>query len=190
MLTRPSLVPAPPGITKGLFSSGRLFTLQNMQGLLYRNCKTTCCATRSSEQSLMQDGGCSPSSTMPLILSRPVQLACCRLRPSGSEARTWDFHPAVMHCLLPQDLDPVNLEICSAEQCGGPWRWLEDELPQPPSPPITAPLKALSKSHLIVSQPCLKIGFKYCTKCSIRNVSLRTDPLKLTVPYNSSLEIE
>jgi hypothetical protein len=101
---------------------------------LRADCKTSCCATRSSKLSLMQDGGCSPSSTMPLILSRPVQSACCRLRLSGSEARTWDFHPAVMHCLLPQDLDAVNLEICNAEQCGGRWRWLEDELPQPPLP--------------------------------------------------------
>jgi hypothetical protein len=115
----------------------------------------------------MQDGGCSPSSTVPLILSRPIQSACCRLRPSGSETRTWDFHPAVMHCLLLQDLESVNLEIQYAVRNGvvGPGGGLKTNCHSRPSPPLTAPLKALSKSHLIVRQPCLKIGFKYCTKC-------------------------
>jgi hypothetical protein len=113
---------------------------------------------------LTQDGGCSPSLMVPLILSRPIQSACCRLRPSGSETRTWDFHPAVMHCLLLQDLESVSWKYAVRNSVVGPGGGLKTNCHSRPSPPLTAPLKALSKSHLIVSQPCLKIGFKYCTK--------------------------
>jgi hypothetical protein len=188
MLTRPQ-----PGSCSSWNNQGAVFfralvhtaeyarsTVSNsLAPCLRADCKTTCCATGSSERSLMQDGGCSLSSMMSLILSHPVQPACCGLRPSGSEARTWDFHPAVMHCLLPQDLDAVNLEICSAEQCGvvGLGGGLKTNC-HSRLPSLTAPLKALSKPHLIVSQPCLKIGFKYCTKVLDQKRFTSDRPLK------------
>jgi len=199
MLTRPSLVPAPPGITKGLFFSGRLFTLQNLQGLLYRIHQHPVCALIAKQPAVQPD--------------HPNNLWCKMAAVLRLQRCPWSYLAlSSQHAVDSGSLDPRQglgisiLRWCIAcyRKTWTLWIWkyamqnsvvgvgggLKTDCHSRPSPPLTSPLKALGKSHLIVSQPCLKIGFKYCTKCLIRNVSLRTDPLKRTVPYNSWLEIE